>query len=504
MATSGSFNTSGYNGGGYPDHYTFSWSLVSQSISGNYSDISWKVVGAGGSTSGRYTNVKQKYVTVNGSTQSNDTVVQTKNGTVAFSGTTRIYHNSDGKKSFSASCGGAFYYYGSYNSQGSGSWDLPQIARASSVSGGSGNIGGTTTISIGRADASLTHTLKYSFGSLSGTIATGVGTSYNWTIPTSFYAQIPRANSGTGTITCETYSGNTKVGTSTCQFTAKVVDSNPTFVAGNISYQDTNSTITAITGNNQHIVRNLSNLKVTIQNATGKNSASISKYEITFNSVTKTLTSAGTVDFGTVNLSSNTNVSVKVTDSRGNTTTVTKTITILNWELPIATITARRVNNYEDETNLKVSVTISSVNSKNSIQSIRYRYKKSTASSYSDYITITNDKDYKITIDKLYLWDFQVEIKDKFGTKTYTFQVPKGMPIMMIDVDLISVGINCFPTKANSFFVNGYDFNNLHPVNSIIATTNNSNPSSNVTGTWELLTSTTINNNTIYYWKRTA
>ena len=119
-------------------------------------------------------------------------------------------------------------------------------------------------------------------------------------------------------------------------------------------------------------------------------------------------------------------------------------------------------------------------------------------------IQILNDKDYKITIDKLYLWDFQVEIKDKFGTKTYTFQVPKGMPIMMIDVVLISVGINCFPTKANSFFVNGYDFNNLHPVNSIIATTNNSNPSSNVTGTWELLTSTTINNNTIYYWKRTA
>ena len=75
---------------------------------------------------------------------------------------------------------------------------------------------------------------------------------------------------------------------------------------------------------------------------------------------------------------------------------------------------------------------------------------------------------------------------------------------MMIDVDLISIGINCFPTKANSFFVNGYDFDNLHPVNSIITTTNNSNPSSDVTGTWELLTSTTINNNTIFYWKRVS
>lgn len=73
---------------------------------------------------------------------------------------------------------------------------------------------------------------------------------------------------------------------------------------------------------------------------------------------------------------------------------------------------------------------------------------------------------------------------------------------MMLDVDLISVGINCFPTKENSFEVNGYDFNNLHPVNSIIITTTNNNPSSSVTGTWELLSTQSLNNTTIYYWKR--
>ena len=73
MANSGSFRTNGYNGNGYPDHYVFSWSLASQSIEGNYSDINWSVVGAGGSSSGSYTNVKQKYVNVNGSQQYNET-----------------------------------------------------------------------------------------------------------------------------------------------------------------------------------------------------------------------------------------------------------------------------------------------------------------------------------------------------------------------------------------------------------------------------------------------
>ena len=286
--------------------------------------------------------------------------------------------------------------------------------------------------------------------------------------------------------------------------TMKIVNANPTFSSSNISYQDTNSSITAITGNNKHIVRNLSNLKVSISNATAKKSASMSKYELTFNGVTKTLTSAGTVDFGTVNLGSSSSVSVKAIDSRGNSTTASLSITILDWQLPTASISAKRINNYEDETKLTVQVSISSVNSKNSIQSLRYRYKKTTESNYSNYKPISNNETKEVIIDKLFVWDFQVEIKDKFGTKTYNFQVAKGMPIMMIDVDLISVGINCFPTKENSFEVNGYDFNNLHPINSIIITTNNNNPSSSVTGTWELLSTQSLNNVTIYYWKRTA
>ena len=145
MANSGSFRTNGYNGGGYPDHYVFSWSLASQSIEGNYSDINWSVVGAGGSSNGSYTNVKQKYVNVNGSQQYNETTTRTYNGTTPFSGTTRIYHNADGTGSFSASCGGAFYYYGSYNSTGSGSWSLPTIPRASSISSSANFVKGDET-----------------------------------------------------------------------------------------------------------------------------------------------------------------------------------------------------------------------------------------------------------------------------------------------------------------------------------------------------------------------
>lgn len=499
---SGSFETAKYGG---VRGIQFNWWLNGQSIAGNYSDIGYNFVGSGSNANSWYY-VKNGYLNVNGSrvfTQP-DTKIQLFVGTVLASGTLRIYHNSDGKKTFSADGGGTIYNYGTYQT-GSGSWELPRIARSSSVSGGTGNIGGTATINVSRADNSFTHTLKYSFGNLSGTIATGVGTSYKWTIPTSFYSQIASSNSGVGTITCETYSGGTKIGTSTCSFTAKVVNSNPTFASSQISYQDTNATTTAITNNSKHIVRNLSNLEITFTEATGKNSASIVKYELTFNGNTKTLTSAGTIDLGKVNLSSNTDLSIKAIDSRGNSTTAKVTVVILDWVLPSAIISAKRVNNYEDDTKLKVQVTISSVNSKNSIQSIKYRYKKTTDTTFSQYYSLPNDTEESIVIDKLFAWDFQVVIKDKFGTKTYNLIVAKGIPIMFIDVILKSVGINCFPTKENSFEVEGYDFDNIHPIGEVLLSTKDANPSTYTIGEWNLLSSGKFFSGvdtTFYLWTR--
>lgn len=455
MATSGSFRTYGYSDAGWPDRYVFSWSLVSQSVSGNYSDISWKLYADGGSSSGNYTMVKEKYVTVNGATQSNATEQTTYNGTTPFSGTTRIYHNSDGTKSFSASAGGAFFYYGSYNTTGSGTWDLPTIPRASSVSGGSGDIGSATTINISRASNSFTHTLEYSFGSLTGTIATGVATSYKWTIPTSFYAQIPNSNSGTGTITCKTYNGSTLVGTKTVSFTAKVTNSNPTFSASNLSYADTNTTVTAITKNNQHIVQNKSNLKVTYTSATGKNSATITKYTFVLNGVTKTSTSAGgTIDFGVINSASNLTLTVTVQDSRGNTTKATKTITMLPHSNPSAIVTLSRLNNYEDESYLTVDGSIASVNSKNTM-TIKYRYKVS-GGSYGAFTTIGDNVKQILSLDKNKVYIFNVVVTDAFGSsydKEHT--LGKGVFPLFIDTKKNSVGMNALPRTNNVLEVAG-------------------------------------------------
>ncbi|MBQ9314881.1 MAG: hypothetical protein IJ220_07865 [Clostridia bacterium] len=123
MATSGSFDTGGYNG----KHLTFSW-YRSNSPNGadNYSDITWTLKGAGGSgwhMAGDFN------VWIDGdNVYSNATRIQLYNGTTVASGTKRIYHNNDGSRSFSASVSASIYTY-AVDKTGSGSWTLDSIPR---------------------------------------------------------------------------------------------------------------------------------------------------------------------------------------------------------------------------------------------------------------------------------------------------------------------------------------------------------------------------------------
>ena len=237
---SGSFSTSGYSDAYSPDYYVFSWSLSSQSIVDNTSTITWSVVAAGGSTSGYYNTVRERYVTVYGTTKSASDAQLTYNGTTPFSGTTVIKHDTSGKGSFSASCGGAFEYGGSYNSTGSGSWTLPTIPRTTSptYSATSVEMGKSITITLNPATSSFKHKVAYSFGSLTEqTSGVSIGSNFSaagnvtvtFTPPTSLGSQIPTATSGVCKVTCSTYtSAGALVGSVTTNVTLTIPSYTPT------------------------------------------------------------------------------------------------------------------------------------------------------------------------------------------------------------------------------------------------------------------------------------
>ena len=128
MATSGSFNTSGYSG----RCLTFSWELESQSIANNTSVISWSLVGAGDAPYSWY-EAGNFQVIINGKeVYSSSTRIKLYKGTKVASGSVTIPHNSDGTKTFSAYAEAGIYYY-AVNCSGSGSWALTNIPRYATV-----------------------------------------------------------------------------------------------------------------------------------------------------------------------------------------------------------------------------------------------------------------------------------------------------------------------------------------------------------------------------------
>lgn len=185
-------------------------------------------------------------------------------------------------------------------------------------------IGGNTTITINRLSPLFTHTLTYTFGALSGTIATKTSeTSLTWAIPTTFYAQIPNTKSGQGVITCTTYNDTLTIGTTTCNFTVNCDEAQckPTL---NGSAKDTNATTVALTGSNQKFVKYFSNISVNT-GATAKNSASIAAQVISCGG--KSI-SSGT---GTISGVESGSVVFQATDSRGFTTQQTRTYDLVEY-----------------------------------------------------------------------------------------------------------------------------------------------------------------------------
>lgn len=384
-------------------------------------------------------------------------------GSISASGTINVTHNNDGNLS-----GYAYAYFtkggtSAYTPNSGGvttDWTaLTTIARASvpTISPSTFNIGDKITINTNRKSTSFTHTVTLYFGNYSYQIATGVTDSCSLntsSIASNMYQQIPNASAGQGNITVATYNGSTLVGTAQCLFTAKVVNSDPTF---NVAYQDTNSTTIAITENNQQLIQNVSTLQINVTNASAKNYASLSSVEVIIagQTTSQSISSATkNIDLGTINLSSDTEISVKLIDSRGISTTKTLTLQMLEWSLPTAIINLARESNYYTETNINVNADYSSLDNKNTI-SIKYRYKKVNDANYSQYYTLQDNISSTFNADNTYEWNVQVLLQDRIGSTTYNLTLNKGIPITFFDRVKRSVGVNCFPNDTESLEVSG-------------------------------------------------
>lgn len=344
-------------------------------------------------------------------------------GSVKFTG---IKHNSDGSKNVSASASWTVPYSGGYKVSGSASKTLTKIPRASSINSISGStLGSAVTVNITRLSSDFTHHVTYKLGSITRTY-TGQTTSCTFTPPLSDASQIPNAVSGTASVTVQTYSGSTAIGSAVSKSVSLTLPGTviPAINAPTFSRLDN-----GVPSSWGIYVKGLSGVRVSISGA-GVYGSSIATYAINGggNSANTNVLTCGTLNSPGTNTFTGT-----VRDSRGRTASASASITVLDYSNPTASLSVERCNSdgsaNTEGTYIKAVAIFSytSLQGKNSIteKSITVGSYSNTSFSSGSAVVIGG----VLSIDQSYI--ATVTVKDGLGkTATAQVTVPTGAVTM--------------------------------------------------------------------------
>lgn len=445
---------------------TLSWWQTGQSIEGNYTDIGWSLV-LSRTYSISSSQSKAYSVNIDGQVWSGSTSISGSGSKTVASGTKRIYHNSDGSRSFSFSFSQTFgINYNGYLSSlsSSGSSELYTIPRQANITNSPSSFTDEDNPWFdftNSANASLSCWLEPNPNGdhLCERTLSGTSGRYTWSLTEEERKQLrAKCTSNSCTVRIGLYS---KIGSSTyasyVDRTMTIVNGNPTF--SNFTYKDTNTTVTAITGNDQVLVKGISNLQATISSANkmvAQKEATAKNYVATIDTtnISKDYSTSDIVfDLGTVSSSGTKRLNIRAYDSRNNSTLVYKDITFYDYSKPVLNVSATRLNNFEDTTTLSVNGSFSSLliggTEKNALGKVEYRYRQSGGEwgSWTELTTTLTDNTFKCTdivlkLDNTNAFDFEVRVTDNLSTTTKSASVDIGKSIFFISSNKKACYIN--------------------------------------------------------------
>ncbi len=471
---------------------TLYWSSVAN-ISGNYSTVTCKIKLWRDSTYNTYDNDDNHaiYFKVNDSTKASDTSVKfyvatasngkdgyIRDGDDSYTWSFTVNHDTDGTKSFNLK--GIFhpaYDVGSYIDGGSNytvslTATMDTIPRGSVLStvpnftyDSNPNVGNAFSVPCTKYVSSYYDELKIKIGST--LIATRNGyTSGNVTLDSDeidlAYGCMQTVNSTTFTFELRTYTSSSKttqIGSTSSKTATGSISSTgraPTLSVGNISYQDTDTSIVDITESNDIIIKDYSNLQVNLSNGGSVNKGAIlNTYCYSFIVSGHSTQYASNTDTFPINKTftdcKDNQFIVKITDSRGNYNSYSIDIDtdhFHNYIAPtIESIQAQRTS--PDLIGTTVNLTFNgtydnwNLSTTNTCSTSRYRFKEVGGSygSWNNISIVWNAGSFSYnanisgTFDAEKAYSFEIEIADLLSSTIDTCNITTITPTMDIDTE---------------------------------------------------------------------
>ena len=491
MALSGSQFTSD-SGRGSSTLYgntVFSWSRTGWGYSGSiaYHDIYWEWRTNGGASNyWQYFFNGSGNVNGGGFSIASPTQAFGNGATLLSSGSFRLFTDTVGNASFPVSLQGGIYT-AVINTTGSWTLYLDNIPLTISQTANSGNITDESNPNISFSNPASHNVTAYLELPLLGGGAIATRTGYTsgaaWSMTTAERNTIRAlmANTNSTTINYVLFDTVTS-GYSVLSATITIVNAAPVFSI--VDYHDSNSTTATITGNNKFIVQNNSVINVDIADtdkAVAQKSATMVSYTATINSTSTNFAySASTINqalnTGSAGASTNQTLSVTAVDSRGNTTTVQKTVTMVAYIAPTLNVVATREDGFGEDTTIDATGTISTLtvsgtdkNTVNATSGMGYKVWAvvggSEPASYTNIAstitgtTVNPTSDPIETLDQSKEYNLKVKITDILQTITYSLVIGIGQAAFRIGDDglLYNNGVQVMPMIDEDSFATNTD-----------------------------------------------